>query len=65
MTFKANNAPDKIYLQVGDIERDCEFSEVSIEDVTWHSERIFDTDIEYRRVKRPTASAPVAPTKEP
>lgn len=50
---KANNPPETIYLQVGDIDSDCEFSECDDSgEVTWCADKIHDTDIEYRLVKR-------------
>jgi hypothetical protein len=50
---KARNPPDRIYLQVGDIDRDCEFAECeSSGEVTWCADKINDNDIEYRLVKR-------------
>jgi hypothetical protein len=50
---KAANTPERIWLQVGDIDRDCEFAECyDSGGVTWEQDRIYDTDIEYRLVKR-------------
>lgn len=47
---KAKNPPERIWLQVGDIETDCEFSECH--EVTWCQDKQFRSDIEYRLVKR-------------
>lgn len=52
MKHKAKNPPERIWLQVGEIERDCEFSECDSGEVTWCADPIHDTDIEYRLVKR-------------
>lgn len=49
---RANNPPQRIWLQVGEIDEDCEFDELSEGDVTWCGEKQFDTDIEYRLVTR-------------
>lgn len=49
---KVSNPPERIYLQVGDIDTDCEFSECERSEVTWCADQIHDTDIEYRLVKR-------------
>lgn len=50
---KAKNPPETIYLQVGDIDQDCEFNECYMSsEVTWCHDKQFDTDIEYRLVKR-------------
>jgi hypothetical protein len=49
---RAFNPPDRIFLQVGEIERDCEFRECyDSGEVTWEHEAIYDTDIEYRLVR--------------
>ena len=50
--MKANEAPDKIYLQVcGDCPQTdcvtCKFED--LEDVTWNKDRIFPKDVEYTR----------------
>lgn len=58
---KAFKPPDRIFIQVGDIEQDCEFAECEDSgEVTWCADQINDTDIEYRLVrpsrhKRPTS----------
>lgn len=50
---KALNPPERIFLQVGDIDEDCEFSECEDSgEVTWCADRQWDTDIEYRLVRR-------------
>jgi hypothetical protein len=48
---KILNPPERIYLQVGDIEEDCDFE--NCDEVTWCQDPIHNTDIEYRLVKRP------------
>jgi hypothetical protein len=48
---KILNPPERIYLQVGDIEEDCDFE--NCDEVTWCQDSIHNTDIEYRLVKRP------------
>lgn len=59
MKPKAKNPPERIYLQVGDIEEDCEFSECSLGgEVTWCDDKQYDTDIEYRLVKRRSRKEP-------
>lgn len=50
MKLKVINPPDRIYLQVGEIDRDCEFK--GLEEVTWCADPIYETDIEYRLVRR-------------
>jgi hypothetical protein len=51
--IKALNPPERIFLQVGDIEQTCEFSECeSSGEVTWCADKQWETDIEYRLVKR-------------
>lgn len=59
------NPPDRIFLQVGDIAEDVKWSdEWAVGEVTWCADRQFDSDIEYRLVKRrrrtavPTDAAP-------
>ena len=47
---KCTNAPARIYLIVGDIERDCLFGECN--EVTWCTEKQYDADIAY--VREPT-----------
>lgn len=44
------NLPQRIFLQVGDVDKDTDFSELS--DITWCVDRINDSDIEYRLVKK-------------
>jgi hypothetical protein len=39
------NPPQRIFLAVGNIEEDCDFSELG--EVSWAEEQIFDADIEY------------------
>jgi hypothetical protein len=61
------NPPERIYLQVGDIDDTCEFNECYMSgEVTWCHDKQFDTDIEYRLVKR-SRKKNVAPsvTKRP
>ena len=49
---KAFNPPSRIFLQVGEIEQDCEFKDCYASgEVTWEKDRIFQTDIEYRLVR--------------
>lgn len=49
---KAFNPPERIFLQVGEIDEDCEFSECYASgEVTWEKDAIFNTDIEYRLVR--------------
>lgn len=49
---KAFNPPERIFLQVGDIDEDCEFAECyASSEVTWEKDAIFSTDIEYRLVR--------------
>jgi hypothetical protein len=63
---KAVNPPERIWLQVGDIDRDCEFSECYTSgEVTWEQEQIYDTDIEYRLVRRGRKHAPPPPPPPP
>lgn len=48
MSNKIKNIPQKIYLQIGeDIEDVEDFNEFVSESITWCSERINKTDIEY------------------
>ena len=52
------NPPERIFLQVaGDYDGpdDTEYSHISPGDITWHTEPIFDQDVEYRLVKRRTS----------
>lgn len=51
---KVINPPERIFLQCGidDEPSDVPWHEISIEDVTWHDESIFESDVEYRLVKR-------------
>jgi hypothetical protein len=49
---RITHAPDVIYIQVGDIDEDVDFRQVETEDVTWCEDRQFDSDLEYRLVKR-------------
>lgn len=49
---KALNPPERIFLQVGEIDEDCQFHELAEGEVTWCADSQFDTDIEYRLVKR-------------
>jgi len=49
-TPKALNPPERIWLQVGEIEDDCDFDECF--EVTWCQDSQWPTDIEYRLVKR-------------
>ena len=44
-------APERIFLQLGDLESDVVFSELPVEEITWCSESMYPTDIEYRRVR--------------
>ena len=46
------NPPERIFLQVGEIEETCEFDECNrSENVTWCQDAQFDTDVEYRLVR--------------
>lgn len=48
---KVINPPERIFLCVGDLEyEDAEFSD--LREVTWCSEKIDESDVEYRLVKR-------------
>ncbi len=49
---RITHVPDVIYLQLGDIDDDVDFSKVATDDITWCEDRIHDSDIEYRLVKR-------------
>lgn len=60
---KVFNPPERIYLQVGDIDRDCEFAECERSEVTWCADPIHDTDIEYRLVKRQRSVGKCASTQ--
>lgn len=44
------NPPDRIYLNYGDIDEDCQHEDC--DEVTWCTEQIGDSDVEYRLVKR-------------
>lgn len=45
------NIPEKIYLQTGnECPNDCDFEELG--EVTWNKDKIYDKDIEYRRVHK-------------
>lgn len=47
---KIIDAPDTIWLNYGDIERDCTHAECYREgDVTWCQEPVFDSDVKYVR----------------
>lgn len=48
---KVINPPLRIWLQVGDIDEDMNFGDVPDGEVSWCSDKQFDTDIEYRLVK--------------
>ena len=39
------NIPKKIYLQIGEADKDCDFND--LHGITWCDERINDNDIEY------------------
>jgi hypothetical protein len=46
------NPPERIFLQVAgdyDVPDETEYSHISPDDITWHAERIFDRDVEYRQ----------------
>ena len=47
---RALNPPERIFLQVGPIDDDCEFD--LCDEVTWCADSQWETDIEYRLVKR-------------
>jgi hypothetical protein len=62
---KMKNVPDKIYLQVGDddlFEADGDFKELS--EVSWCQDKIYDSDIEYVRVKEADLEPGVQSTNE-
>jgi hypothetical protein len=49
---KVFDPPARIFLQVGEIEEDCDFDECNRgEDITWCQDALFDTDVEYRLVR--------------
>ncbi len=50
---KLIDPPEKIYLQVGDLDRDAKWAEC--DEVTWCEDKIWPTDIEYRLVRRRSA----------
>lgn len=51
---KVIDPPARIFLQVAGDEdsEDVNYADVLTENITWHDERIFDADVEYRLVKR-------------
>ena len=50
---KVLNPPERIFLNVGDLDEDCEFSDLSTENITWSSDdSIFESDVEYCLIKR-------------
>lgn len=50
-TIEGQNAPNKIYLQVGEDNEDKDFNDLS--EVTWSIGRVFDSDIEYVNIEEP------------
>jgi hypothetical protein len=53
MKPKVLNPPERIFLQVGDIDEDVQWAEEwACGEVTWCADQQFDSDIEYRLVKR-------------
>ena len=56
---RAYNPPQRIWLQVGDIQTDCDFNECGDADVSWCATQVYDTDVEYRLMTR--RSAPPKP----
>ena len=47
------NPPERIFLQVGELLEDWEFSAAErTGEVTWCEDQQYDTDVEYRLVKR-------------
>lgn len=48
------NIPKRIYLQISDepLEKDFDFNDIDSEHVTWCSERVYDSDIEYFQKKQ-------------
>ena len=62
---KVTNPPERIFLQCGidDEADDVPWHEISIADVTWHDESIFESDIEYRLVKSRRKSIPALPAQ--
>lgn len=64
MKSKVLNPPPRIYLQVlGDDDSGAaiEYGAIDLSEITWHDERIFDADVEYRLVKRTTKNRSVKP----
>lgn len=58
---KVLNPPERIWLQVlgdDDTGDGFHYSDIAIEEITWHDEKIFDSDVEYRLVKRRSARNP-------
>ena len=49
---KVKNPPESIYLNVGDLDGDCEFGDLYASEVTWCEDQMSESDIEYRIVKR-------------
>lgn len=59
------NPPERIFLQVGELLEDWEFSAAErTGEVTWCEDQQYDTDVEYRLVKRRKRAA-VHPTVKP
>ena len=58
--------PGKIYLQLGEdvdpTDKDWKFDELG--EITWASERIYPTDIEYQLVKKPKPKIPIRPPSD-
>jgi hypothetical protein len=53
------NPPERIFLQVGELDADWEFDEAERSgEVTWCADPIYDTDVEYRLVKRRKRATP-------
>lgn len=48
---KVFNPPNRIFLQVGEIDHDDDFENLAEGEVTWCADSQFDTDIEYRLVR--------------
>jgi hypothetical protein len=48
---KVINPPQRIFLQVGELDEDAVFDDLADGEVTWCIDKIEDTDIEYRLVR--------------
>jgi hypothetical protein len=50
MKYKVTNPPERIFLVMGDVDQNCDFKEC--EEVMWCEDKQWDSDVEYRLVKR-------------